>query len=133
MEAGLSPKPAHATSALPTGAAAIRLPTRKLLPVPLNHPPRASAQQEQWHSGPCRAQEGRRLPALRADEAGSVTSGVRRAHQGTPRARSGGGGGAAAGMALALRAHSAPTCALLQLGGSGGAASGFKPCWTTFG
>lgn len=134
MEAGLSPKPVHATSALPTGAAAIRLPNRKLLPIPLNHPPRASTHQEQCHSGPSRAQEGMSLPALqneggdRADEADSVTSGVHRAQQGKRKAQSGGGGGrGAAGMALALRAHASPHLCPPP-GGWGGAESGFKSC-----
>lgn len=133
MEAGLSPKPVHATSALPTGAAAIRLPNRKLLPVPLNHLPRASTHQEQCHSGPSRAQEGMSLLALqneggdRADEAGSVTSDVHRAQQGKRKAQSGGGGGVVLqGWLWHSEPTLPPTCALLR--GWGGAESGFKSC-----
>lgn len=51
MEAGLSPS-LFMPPQLPTGTAALHLPHWKLLPVLLNHPPRASSH---WEQGPPRA------------------------------------------------------------------------------
>lgn len=63
MEEGLSPS-LFMPPQLPTGTAALHLPHRKLLPVLLNHPPRASTHREQGPPRALQSSRGNESPGL---------------------------------------------------------------------
>lgn len=129
MEAGLGPKPVHAASALttnilPTGAAALRLPHRELLPFPLNGPPR-TPQSSRGSESPGLAE---RTKGETAGKASSVKSGVHLCASRKTESRVWQGGCCCRGGVGTQSPLFPPRVPASSCGGAGGGENRFKSC-----